>query len=59
MAMIYVYGTKLSLSEIFKDKKKKKNLSEIIRFIDVCSHLSTLYVVLYVRKIATQANNWI
>jgi hypothetical protein len=58
MAMIYVYGTKLSLSEIFKDKKKK-NLSEIIRFIDVCSHLSTLYVVLYVRKIATQANNWI
>ena len=34
-------------------------LSEIIRFIDVFSHLSTLYVVLHVRKIATQANNWI
>jgi hypothetical protein len=46
MAMIYVYGTRLSLSEI-------------IRFIDVCSHFSTLYVVLHVRKIATQANNWI
>jgi hypothetical protein len=24
----------------------------------VKSHLSTLYVVLHVRKIATQANNW-
>ena len=34
-------------------------LSEIIRFIDVFSHLSTLYVVLHVRKIATQTNNWI
>ena len=31
---------------------------EIIRFIDVFSHLSTLYAVLHVRKIATQANNW-